>query len=96
MKYTIKYSGLFKRSFKRCMRRGYDEQKFREVVTLLATDGTLPQKYNPHPLTGNYKGCMECHITPDWLLVWEQHDNELILLLVDTGTHADLFGKKRK
>lgn len=96
MKYTIKYSSLFKKSFKRCLKRGCDEAKFRKVIALLAQDGHLPPKYNPHLLTGNYKGCMECHIEPDWLLVWEQHHLELVLLLVDMGTHADLFEKKRR
>ncbi|MGC4129045.1 MAG: type II toxin-antitoxin system YafQ family toxin [Bergeyella sp.] len=53
--------------------------------------GTLPAKYKPHKLSGNYAGCWECHIKPDWLLIWKQNDNELILLLMDTGTHSDLF-----
>lgn len=92
MKYTVKYSGLFKKSYKRCLKRGCDENKFKEVISLLAEHGRLPQKYKPHHLTGNYKGYMECHISPDWLLIWEQHNKELILILVDTGSHSDLFG----
>ena len=91
-KYTVKYSTLFKRSYKKCIRRGCNEDTFRKAITILAETGTLPQEYKPHPLKGNYKGCMECHLSPDWLLVWKQNDNELILLLVDTGTHSDLFG----
>ena len=47
--------------------------------------------YNPHPIKGNYKGCMECHIQSDWLLIWKQDDNKLELIMVDTGTHSDLF-----
>lgn len=91
MKYTVKYSTLFKKSFKKCLKRGYDPELFKTTLGILAEKGTLPKEYKPHPLKGNYKGCMECHITPDWLLVWKQNDNELILLLVDTGTHSDML-----
>lgn len=96
MRYTVKYSGLFKKSYKRCLKRGFDEQKFKETISILAEKGSLPKTYKPHQLAGRYKGCMECHIEPDWLLVWEQHDAELVLILVDTGTHSDLFGKVRR
>lgn len=91
MKYTVKYSTLFKKSFKKCIKRGYDIEKFKKVISILGETGSLPKEYKPHPLKQNYKGCMECHITPDWLLVWKQNDNELILILVDTGTHSDIF-----
>ena len=91
MKYTVKYSTLFKRSFKKCMKRGCNPELFKEALAILAETGSLPKKYQPHPLKGNYKGCMECHITPDWLLIWKQNDKELILVLVDTGSHSDLF-----
>ena len=89
--YTIRYSGLFRKSFKRCIKRGLDSQLFQEVVATLQADGTLPPKYRPHKLVGKYAGCWECHIQPDWLLVWEQNDTDLVLLLIDTGTHSDLF-----
>ena len=65
---------------------------FQEVVTLLAETGTLPSRYRPHKLTGDWQGFWECHIQPNWLLIWEQHEKELILILTDTGTHSDLFG----
>ena len=91
MKYEIKVKGSFKRSFKRCLKRGLDERIFIEAISILAETGNLPQKYNPHALHGKYEGCMECHLQPDWLLVWKQNDKELILILVDTGTHSDLF-----
>ena len=65
---------------------------FEEVVTLLADTGTLPSRYRPHKLTGDWQGFWECHIQPNWLLIWEQHEKELILILTDTGTHSDLFG----
>lgn len=92
MSYTIRYSNLFKRSFKKCLKRGCDEDKFRKVITILSESGSLPTKYRPHKLKGAYKDCWECHITPDWLLVWEQKDDELLLILIDTGSHSDLFG----
>lgn len=57
--------------------------------TTLGETGSLPKEYKPHSLKGNYKGCMECHITLDWLLVWKQNDEDLILLLVDIGSHSD-------
>lgn len=62
-----------------------------KVVSLLAETGTLPAKYRPHKLSGNYDNCWECHIKGDWLLIWLQNDNELTLLFINTGTHSDLF-----
>lgn len=66
---------------------------FTQVAGMLAETGTLPARYKPHKLSGKYKGCWECHIKADWLLVWQQNDRELILLFTNTGTHADLFGE---
>ena len=96
MKYTIELTGRFKRQYKLCMKRGLDESKFIEVVTLLAETGTLPPEFHPHKLTSNYDGAWECHIQPDWLLVWRQEDDRLVLVLIATGTHSDLFGKNRR
>lgn len=91
MKYQIFYSGRFKKSLKKCCKRGLDIEKLREVVYLLENTGKLPSKYNPHKLVGKYSKCWECHIEPDWLLVWMQNDTELTMLFIDTGTHTDLF-----
>ena len=63
----------------------------KEAISILVATGTLPSKYNPHPLKGKFRGRIECHIQPDWLLVWEQNDQELILLFTNTGTHSVLF-----
>ena len=63
----------------------------RIVISLLMQSGSLPSQYRPHKLSGIYKGKWECHIKGDWLLVWEQHDAELLLVMIDTGTHSDLF-----
>ena len=90
MKYTINYSSRFKKSYKLCKRRGLNIANFETVVSLLAETGTLPAKYRPHILSGKYAGIWECHIEPNWLL-WKQNDTELTLLLLDTGTHSDVF-----
>ena len=92
MKYTIRYSGQFKRSYKLCKKRGYDMSKLEAVIRLLAENGSLPPQYKPHILSGRgLAGYWECHIEPNWLLVWDQNDRELVLLLLDTGTHSDIF-----
>jgi mRNA interferase YafQ len=88
---TIRYEATFKRDFKRMVRRGYDIRLLEEVITLLANEQTLPEKYRDHRLIGDYTNCRECHITPDWLLVYQIDNNELILYLTRTGTHSDLF-----
>lgn len=89
--YTIKTTRQFDKEVKLCKKRGYDLSKLEEVMTLLSENGKLPPKYKPHKLSGNYANCWECHIKGDWLLVWQQDDEELILLLLNTGTHSDLF-----
>ena len=92
MKYIVRYSGQFKRSYKLCKKRGYDMSKLETVISLLANEGKLPEQYQPHKWIGKkWAGYWECHIAPNWLLVWDQNDTELILLLLDTGTHSDLF-----
>ncbi len=96
MKYRLRFTGEFKRSLKRCIKRGYDEKLLAEVLRILASEGSLPPKYCQHLLHGNYEGYWECHITSDWLLVWAQDNDELILLMTNTGTHSDLFGKKKR
>ena len=87
-KYSIDYTGKFKRDLKLCKKRGY---LFEKVSKLLEKTGTLPPEYRPHKLSGKYDGLWECHIQSDWLLVWSQNETELVLLFTDTGTHADLF-----
>ncbi len=75
------------------MKRGYDKSLFEKVVTILMNGEQLPEQYHNHPLHGNYEGWNDCHIQPDWILVWRYKDDELILCLLDTGTHSDLFKK---
>ena len=91
MKYSIEYSGQFKKSLKLCKKRGFPIELLQEVVRILAECGELPPKYKPHVLSGKYAGIWECHISSDWLLLWSKNDDELILLLLETGTHSDLF-----
>ena len=88
---TIKYQTAFKRDYKRIVKRGYDTRVLEEVIEMLAEQKPLPEKFRDHDLTGNYKGCRECHILPDWLLVYEVNTDELILYLIRTGSHSDLF-----
>lgn len=86
----IKIHNKFKKDLKLIKKRGYDENKLWDVVEKLANDIPLPAKNRDHSLTGNYLFCRECHIEPDWLLVYELKNDELLLILVRTGTHSDL------
>ncbi len=91
--YSIVYTNQFKKSLKRCVKRGLDVSLLTKAVNILQEKGTLPASYKPHQLKGRYVGCWECHLEPDWLLVWRQNDAVLELVFVDTGTHSDLFSK---
>ena len=89
--YTLEQTGQFKKDIKLAKKRGFDMGLLNELVTTLVEQGVLSQKYNPHKLTGNYKGFWECHIQPDWLLIWEQNETIKLITLTRTGTHSDLF-----
>ena len=91
MKYQIEMSTRFKKDYKLAQKRGYDISLLKEVIGILASGEQLPEKYYDHPLTGDYKGCRECHILPDWLLLYRVEKDLLILGLTRTGTHSDLF-----
>ncbi len=88
---TIKYQAAFKKDYKRIKKRGYDMRLLEKTVEMLAEGRELPAGYRDHALTGEYIGCRECHIAPDWLLVYEIIGEELLLYLLRTGTHSDLF-----
>jgi len=90
-KYKIERTSRFKKDYKLIKKRGYDIRLLQEIVSILVEGDTLPEKYLDHPLKGDYKGCRECHITPDWLLIYEVVENTLKLYLTRTGTHSDLF-----
>ena len=89
--YQIGYTNRFKKDLKRCFKRGFDLSILEKAVDLLQQEGTLPQKYKAHKLSGNYSDCWECHLQPNWLLIWKQNDEEFILLFINTGSHSDLF-----
>lgn len=83
-------SGRFKRDVKRMLKRGADMKKLEEILKLLIADDPLPPRCRPHRLSGDYFPFWECHIEPDWLLIYDL--SEELLELAATGTHADLFG----
>lgn len=89
--YQIATTNQFKKDYKLCIKRGHKMALLNNAILLLEKKGNLPSKYKPHKLTGNYKGFLECHIQPDWLLVWLQDDESLTITLTRTGTHSDLF-----
>lgn len=93
MNYTIKETTQFKKDFKTCIKRGLDKNKLIEVLSLLQKGEVIPEKYKDHQLQPNrrFKNCRELHLEPDWLLVYKYLDKELILILIRTGTHSDLF-----
>lgn len=92
-KYQIKYTSDFKKNYKKIKKQGKDAEKLKVVVSKLANGLELEEKYKNHMLTGSkhYKNCGECHIEPDWLLVYQYINNELILVLIATGSHSELF-----
>ncbi len=89
--YNIRPTTKFQKDLKRVKKRGYDISLLTEIIKKLAAGETLPQKNKDHPLSGDFIGCRECHVTPDWLLIYERVENELILYLTRTGTHSDLY-----
>ena len=91
MQYSVRPTTRFRKDLKLMVKRGLDPAQLAEVIKLLARGERLPEKYSDHALRGEYQGCRECHIQPDWLLVYEQDDKDLYLYLIRTGTHSDLF-----
>ena len=87
------FTGQFKRDYKLAVKRGCDPKKLEEVVTMLCREQPLTESYRDHALANskNYKGMRECHIEPDWLLVYKVVQDILILKLIRTGSHSDLF-----
>ena len=91
MLYRVRPSTKFQRDLKRLQKRGADLSLLAEVIKKLAEGILLPTKNRDHPLIGDYAGCRECHITNDWLLIYEIDGDELFLYLTRTGSHSDLF-----
>ena len=91
--YKVRWSKQFDKDFKRVVNNKKLTAEVEDVITLLATsDNPLPEKYRDHQLKGTYADYRECHVRPDWLLVYQKNKKELILLLVETGTHSYIFG----
>jgi mRNA interferase YafQ len=86
---TILRTNQFKKDYKTAKKRGCDLSKLIEIITILVNEKPLPQKHRDHALAGEYNDCRECHIEPDWLLMYQLREDALIL--IRTGTHADLF-----
>jgi len=91
MSYRIQATHQYDKDVKLAKKRGLKIDKLIEVVCKLANDETLPAKNRDHALTGNYSGCRECHISPDWLLIYQKTEEIKLLTLIRTGSHSDLF-----
>lgn len=89
---TIKYQTTFKKDYKRVKKRGYNISLLEEVIDKLANQEELDKKYKDHALVGQWIGFRECHIAPDWLLIYQIKEDELVLTLTRTGTHTELLG----
>lgn len=89
----INYHTSFKKDYKKAQKRGLDMTKLHNVINMLANGIILPESYKDHQLKGDYAEYRECHIQPDWLLVYKIENDILTLTLAYTGTHSDLFGK---
>ena len=86
-------TGQFRKDYKRVKKRGYDMELLEQVIDLLLNEQQLDERYHDHALVGNYAGFRECHILPDWLLIYATNKEQLILTASRTGTHSDLFAK---
>ena len=91
MKYEVRFTNQFKKDIKLAKKQGKDIDKLFDVIGILANGETLDEKYRDHDLSGNFKGCRECHIEPDWLLIYEIDNNVLVLVLNRVGSHSELF-----
>ena len=89
----IEFTGQFKKDYKAAIKRGCDPEELTAVISLLAAEQPLPEKYRDHALINsrNYVGMRECHIKPDWLLIYKTYPDRLVLALIRTGSHSDLF-----
>lgn len=93
MIYDVQFTSQFKKDLKLAKKQNKKLDKLFEVIDILANGGTLDAKYKDHELIGNYKGTRECHIEPNWLLIYEIRDNVMVLILYRIGTHSELFNK---
>ena len=90
--YAVDWTRQFKKDYKLAERRGLDISKLDAVIVKLAHGEALPPANRDHALSGRWANHRECHVAPDWLLVYQRHENILVLELTRTGSHSDLFG----
>lgn len=93
MTYKVKITSAFKKKYKLMKKRGMDVSLLDDVIDQLRLGKTLDEKYRDHALSGRFSGFRECHVKPDWLLIYLIEDDILTLTMVDTGSHSDLFGR---
>ena len=93
MNRDIIWTSKFKHDYKQAMKRSLNIRLLDDAIRTLASGNSLPESYNDHALTGNWRGYRECHLQPDWLLVYYIENNDLVLVLTRTGTHSDIFEK---
>ena len=95
LKYNVVITSSFKKDYKKIKRQGKDISKLENIISKLINGEELEEKYKNHSLNNNkyYKDCRECHIEPDWLLIYKYVDDKMILILVNTGSHSKLFNK---
>ena len=91
MRYEIRFTSQFKKDIKLAKKQGKDIDRLFDLIGVLADGKPLDAKYRDHELSGDYRGCRECHVEPDWLLIYEIDNNVLILVLNRVGSHSDLF-----
>ena len=96
VKFSLKLTKRYLRDLKLARKRGMDENLLNEIISKLLNGESLPEKNRDHQLLGDYEGYRECHITPDWLLIYVKDTEIKIISLSRTGTHSDLFGKKKR
>jgi mRNA interferase YafQ len=89
--YELIFTNQYKKDYKQCIKRKLDILLLDKLFTSLANTGTVPAKHRPHILSGNMRGCWECHVKPDWLLIWIKDESQKTITLIGTGTHSDLF-----
>ncbi|MCK5538264.1 MAG: type II toxin-antitoxin system YafQ family toxin [Bacteroidales bacterium] len=89
--YTISTTKKFEKDVKLAVKRQLDTDLLKEIIEKLESEGEVSQKHKPHKLKGNYDGLWECHIKPDWLLIWDKNEAIKLISLIRTGSHSDLF-----
>ena len=90
---NVRYTAQFKKDYKLAVKRGYNPKELEKVIDLLKTGEPLPRIYKDHSLSGEWRNYCDCHIRPDWILIYRILEDSLILELSRTGTHSDLFKK---